>query len=80
VEQEVETALQRERDDPDKTVLFPVRLDDEVFAVKKGWPSLISNTRNIGDFRAWKDHDGFKKGFKRLLKDLKAKGPPAPVK
>jgi hypothetical protein len=77
VEQEVETALRRERDEPDKTVLFPVRLDDAVFAIKKGWPSLIYNTRHIGDMRGWRDHEGFKKEFERLLQDLKAGGPPA---
>jgi hypothetical protein len=75
VEQEVETALGREREQPDSTVLFPVRLDDAVFGVKKGWPSLVSNTRNIGDFRGWKDHDNYQKSFERLLNDLKASTP-----
>lgn len=37
VEQEVETALEEERK-REKTVLFPVRLDDTVFSVDKGWP------------------------------------------
>ena len=73
VEQEVETALRREREQ-EGLVLFPVRLDDAVFAIKGGWPALIGNTRNIGDFRRWKDQDQFKNGFERLLRDLKAEG------
>jgi hypothetical protein len=80
VEQEVETALEQEREHPDKTVLFPVRLDDAVLGIKSGWPALVKKTRSIGDFRGWKDHDGFKKWFDRLLKDLKSEGPPAPSK
>lgn len=49
VEQEVETALDRERKEK-RTVLFPIRLDDIVMKIDTGWPALIKNTRNIGDF------------------------------
>jgi hypothetical protein len=77
VEQEVETALERERDEPGKTILFPVRLDDAVFSAKDGWAGLVRKTRNIGDFRQWKDHAWFKREFERLLRDLKAEDPPA---
>jgi hypothetical protein len=56
-------------------VRFPVRLDTAVFAATGGWPALISNSRNIGDFRRWKDQDQFKNGFGRLLRDLKATPP-----
>ena len=71
VEQEVETALRKEREQ-DATILFPVRLDDAVFAIKRGWPALVTNTRNIGDFRKWAEHDAFEATFARLLRDLKA--------
>lgn len=74
VEQEVETALERERKE-NRPVLFPVRIDDTVMEVTDGWPSLIRNTRHIGDFRNWKDHDPYKKAFDRLLRDLKTPGP-----
>ena len=73
VEQEVETALRREREQ-DATVLFPVRLDDAAFSVKAGWPALITNTRHIGDFRKWKEHDMFEATFGRLIRDLTAAG------
>ena len=56
VEQEVETALARERQQG-TTVLFPVRIDDTVMTLETGWPALIRNTRNIGDFRRWKMHN-----------------------
>ena len=71
VEQEVETALERERKEK-RTVLFPIRLDDAVMDVESGWPALVRNTRNIGDFRKWKNHDSYQKAFDRLLRDLKA--------
>src|SRR5215472_5045617 len=71
VEQEVETALARERQQG-TTILFPVRIDDTVMTLETGWPALIRNTRNIGDFRRWKTHDVYQKAFDRLLRDLKA--------
>jgi len=71
VEQEVETALARERQQR-TTILFPVRIDNTVMALETGWPALIRNTRNIGDFRRWKTHDVYQKAFDRLLRDLKA--------
>ena len=76
VEQEVETALARERQQG-TTILFPVWIDKTVMAIETGWPALIQNTRNIRDFRRWKMHDTYQKAFVRLLRDLavKAKKP-----
>jgi hypothetical protein len=71
VEQEVETALARERQQG-TTILFPVRIDNMVMTLDTGWPALIRNTRNIGDFRRWKTHDVYQQAFDRLLRDLKA--------
>lgn len=72
VEQEVETALAREREQEGKTVLFPIRVDDAIMEIKSGWPALLRNTRNLGDFTRWKDHDFYQVAFDRLLRDLKA--------
>lgn len=72
VEQEVETALARERELGGKTVLFPIRIDKAVMESNTGWPALLRNTRNVGDFTRWKEHDYYQKAFERLLKDLKA--------
>jgi hypothetical protein len=70
VEQEVETALARERQQG-TTVLFPVRIDSTVMTLETGWPSLIRNTRHIGDFRGWETHSVYQQAFDRLLRDLK---------
>lgn len=72
VEQEVETALNKERESTGKTVLFPIRIDDAVMGSKAGWPMLIKNSRNIGDFHNWEEHASYTKAFERLLRDLKA--------
>lgn len=71
VEQEVETALAREREE-EKLVLFPIRLDDAVMTIKSSWPSLIKNTMYIGDFRRWEEADSYKRALARLLRDLRA--------
>jgi uncharacterized protein YjbI with pentapeptide repeats len=71
VEQEVETALEKERKEQ-RTVLFPIRLDETVMEIEGGWPALIRNTRTIGDFTRWKRHDAYQKALDRLLRDLKA--------
>jgi TIR domain len=71
VEGEVEAALERERREK-RTVLFPIRLDDAVMETPTGWASHIRQTRHIGDFRGWKEHDAYQKSFDRLLRDLKA--------
>ena len=54
------------------TVLFPVRVDEAVFATEEAWALKLRDNRNIGDFRAWKDHDRYQESFERLLRDLKA--------
>jgi uncharacterized protein YjbI with pentapeptide repeats len=71
VEQEVETALTREREQH-RTMLFPIRLDDTVMKIDTGWPALIKNTRNIGDFRKRGNPESYQIAFDRLLRDLKA--------
>jgi hypothetical protein len=75
VEQEVETALEKERKEQ-RSALFPIRLDNVVMQIEKGWPALIRNTRHIGDFTRWQDHDAYRKALKRLIRDLKAERKP----
>ncbi|NEZ65752.1 toll/interleukin-1 receptor domain-containing protein [Leptolyngbyaceae cyanobacterium CCMR0082] len=72
VEQEVETALEKERDRNNQVVLFPVRLDNAVMDAGDGWAGMIKRTRNIGDFCQWKDYSAYQKSFQRLVRDLKA--------
>ena len=69
----METALAREREPEGRTVLFPIRIDDAVMESRAGWPALLKNTRNVGDFTRWKEHDSYQKAFERLLRDLQAR-------
>ena len=39
-----------------------------------GWAGLVRQRRHIGDFWGWKEHDAYRKGFARLLRDLEAVG------
>jgi uncharacterized protein YjbI with pentapeptide repeats len=71
VEKEVETAFEKEQEQ-NRTVLFPLRLDDTVMESHTGWSADIRRTRHIGDFRRWKDHDAYQQAFNRVLRDLKA--------
>ena len=73
VEDEVELALDREHTE-DSTILFPIRLDDSVLDIDKGWASTIKRTRHIGDFCKWNDDAAYQLAFERLLRDLKATG------
>ena len=69
---EAETALEVERAH-DKTVLFPIRIDDEVFHVNEQWlPSV--RERLIADFTGWKDEQSYQQSFSRLLRDLTLSG------
>lgn len=73
VEKEVETAFEKERQQ-NRTVLFPILLDDAVMETKQAWAADIRRTRHIGNFRQWKDHQSYEDAFRRLLRDLRAEG------
>ncbi len=77
VEREVNAARERE-DREDRTVLFPIRIDDAVMNTTQPWAADIRRSRHIGDFRAWKAHDSYVKALDRLLRDLTAGNAPAP--
>ena len=70
VEQEVETALAKENEEA-QTIILPIRIDDTILQNNIGWPAYIKNTRNIGDFRDWKEAESYEKSFERLLGNLK---------
>ena len=52
-------------------VLFPVRVDDAVMETKEAWAAKLRRSRNIGDFRTWKDHDAYQKPLTGVLRDLR---------
>jgi hypothetical protein len=70
VEDEVETALERERNE-NRLVLFPIRIDDAVVNTQQAWAASLRRQRHIGDFTNWKDHATYQELFERLLRDLK---------
>lgn len=76
VEKEVETAFEKERlakeRGEERTVLFPIRLDDTVMHTAQAWAADIRRVRHIGDFSQWKNHDHYQKALSQLLRDLKA--------
>ena len=72
VEQEVETALEKERK-KNLTMLFPIRLDHKVMKARSGWAKYIRNTRNIGDFSNWSQEEAYQESLNRLLRDLEKK-------
>jgi TIR domain/Pentapeptide repeats (8 copies) len=79
VEEEVEAALERERQQKGPHVLFPIRLDDAVMETTQAWAASLRRTRHIGDFSKWKNHDSYQKAFDRLLRDLKSEAKAAPA-
>jgi len=76
---EIERGLQRE-DRERKNVLFPIRIDDYIFAKRENeerdkWEherkaDVVKKV--VGDFCRWKDHDAYQKSLARLLKHLQA--------
>ena len=72
VEQEVETALEKEQqqDQLDPLILFPIRLDDAAMNSKRGWVNFVKR-RPMADFTNWENHDAYQKELERLLRSLK---------
>jgi len=70
VASEVEAALERERQSG-TTVLVPLRLDDAVLQSDSGWAADIRRTRNVGDFRSWREPPDYARSLQRLLRDLR---------
>jgi hypothetical protein len=71
VEREVNAAFEHEQKQ-NRTLLFPIRLDDTVMDCNQAWAADIRRSRHIGDFTGWKNHDSYQKAFARLMRDLKA--------
>jgi hypothetical protein len=70
VEDEVTKAFAEERDRK-QTVLFPIRIDDTIMNTNEAWARKLRDSRHIGDFSKWKDHDSYRRSLERLLWDLK---------
>jgi hypothetical protein len=78
VEGKVTRSLDEERErQRQRTILFPIRIDDTVLETKEAWTWLLRGQRHIGDFTRWKEHDTYRSGLERLLRDLKVEASPA---
>jgi uncharacterized protein YjbI with pentapeptide repeats len=73
VEREANAAREREERE-NRTVLFPIRIDDAVMDAKQPWAADLRRVRHIGNFHRWKEHDEYQKALARLLRDLKSEG------
>ncbi len=69
VETEITKALQEEerRLAP---VLIPIRVDNAVLETDRPWAADLRRTRQIGDFREWRDQAMYQKAVSRLIRDL----------
>lgn len=77
VEHEVDIALEEEKQQQ-KSILFPIRIDESIMQTKFGWIKKIrqaekSTGRHIGDFTQWKEYNPYTLALERLLRDLKLK-------
>ena len=61
------TELERERR---RDVLFPIRIDDSVFASPNSWVRELVGERHIGDFTNWDDDADYRRSLRRLTRDL----------
>jgi hypothetical protein len=73
VEDEVTAGFEEERKRKEE-VLFAIRLDDAVLKTQEAWAAKL-RARLIGDFRQWKEHDAYQRGFQRILRDLTREQP-----
>lgn len=72
VEREINAARERE-DRENCAVLFPIRIDDTVMRAPQPWAADIRRSRQIGDFRDWRQPGPYRTALERLLRDLTAR-------
>jgi hypothetical protein len=76
VKYEVNRARNREIEQ-DRTILYPIRLDDTVLNSTSGWAADLRAYRHIGDFTGWQDGAAYEEAFTKLLQHFKVTQPPA---
>jgi hypothetical protein len=70
VEQEVETALERERLSK-RSILLPLRIDESVMKAKVGWAANLRRTRNVGDFSKHRRDAQYFSTLGQLINDIR---------
>jgi hypothetical protein len=69
VRHEIDVALRKESQG-NKTILFPIRIDDAVMKVADELVTTLVRLKHIGDFTEWTVPDSYRRAFSRLVKDL----------
>ena len=69
VRREVDVALKKEAQG-NKTILFPIRIDDAVMKAADESSTTLVRSKHIGDFTEWTVPDVYRRAFSRLVKDL----------
>jgi len=69
VRREIDVALKRESQ-VNKTILFPIRIDDTVMNAEDKLSISLVNSKHIGDFTEWTVPEAYRRAFSRLVKDL----------
>ena len=71
IQQEVEAALEEEHN-RNRSVLFPIRLDDSCLDGEKDWLVNLQKTHRTYDFSAWDNWEVYYSQLMHLLRDLEA--------
>jgi len=70
IQNEVAAAIEEERN-RNRTVLFPVKLDNGCMDAEKDWLRNLQKTHQIYDFSAWQNWEAYYTQFSRLVENLK---------
>jgi hypothetical protein len=63
-------AIEKEHNNLEKTVLFPIRIDEAIMETSIPWAASFRRSRHILDFTQWKEPEQYQKALEKLLKDL----------
>lgn len=69
VKHEIKNALEIEQSKK-KELLFPIRLDNSIFASRDNAALDLIQEKHIGDFSNWEEEKFYQKAFSRLIRDL----------
>ncbi len=63
-------AIEKEHQNPDNTVLFPITIDEAIMKTNIPWAASFRRSRHILDFTKWERPEEYQKALEKLLKDL----------
>ena len=69
VQREIDGALRKESQ-LNRTILFPIRIDDAILQSYDQSSKRLVLSKHIGDFTNWNNADGYRQAFSQLVRDL----------